>query len=107
MEQENKTLRATTTMKKVKEAEGIIKKKDKIISDAEDEAEKIIAAGKNEVLSIRAKSQLIKDNEELKSRLELYESVMDRNPEFARVVEQEERKRKLFKVKGKKQDIAL
>lgn len=49
----------------------------------------------------------MRENGELKSQLELYESVMDRNPEFARAVEQEERKRKLFKVKGKKQDIAL
>ncbi|SCY46828.1 hypothetical protein SAMN02910370_02707 [Lachnospiraceae bacterium XPB1003] len=107
MEQENKTLRASTAMKKVKEAEAIIEKKDKIISDAKDEADEIIAAGKNEVSSIRAKSQFIKENEELKSQLELYESVMERNPEFARAVEQEERKRKLFRVKGKKQDIAL
>ena len=51
--------------------------------------------------------KLMRENGELKSQLELYESVMDRNPEFARAVEQEERKRKLFKVKGKKQEVAL
>ena len=107
MEQENKTLRSSTAMKKVKEADSIIDKKDKIISDAKDEADEIISAGKNEVSSIRAKSQFIKENEKLISQLELYESVMDRNPKFARAVEQEERKRKLFKVKDKKQDIAL
>lgn len=107
MEQENKTLRASTAMKKVKEADSIIDKKDKIISDAKDEADEIIAAGKNKVSSIRAKSQFIKENENLKSQLKLYESVMDRNPEFARAVEQEELKRKLFKVKEKKQDIVL
>lgn len=107
MEQENKSLRASTAMKKVKEAESIIDKKDKIISDAKDEADEIIAVGKKEVLSIRGKSQFIKENEELKSQLDIYDSVMERNPEFARAVEQEERKRKLFKVKGKKQDIAL
>ena len=107
MEQENKSLRASTAMEKVKEAESIIDKKEKIISDAKDEADEIIAAGKKEVLSIRGKSQFIKENEELKSQLDIYDSVMERNPEFARAVEQEERKRKLFKVKGKKQDIAL
>lgn len=107
LEQENKSLRASTAMKKVKEAESIIDKKDKIISDAKDEADEIIAAGKKEVLSIRGKSQFIKENEELKSQLDIYDSVMERNPEFARAVEQEERKRKLFKVKGKKQEMAL
>ncbi|MBQ0065754.1 MAG: hypothetical protein KBT48_08300, partial [Firmicutes bacterium] len=107
MDQENKSLRPATAMEKVKEAESIIDKKDKIISDAKDEADEIIAAGKKEVLSIRGKSQFIKENEELKSQLDIYDSVMERNPEFARAVEQEERKRKLFKVKGKKQDIAL
>ncbi len=107
MEQENKSLRASTAIEKVKEAESIIDKKDKIISDAKDEADEIIAAGKKEVLSIRGKSQFIKENEELKSQLDIYDSVMERNPEFARAVEQEERKRKLFKVKGKKQEVAL
>lgn len=107
MEQENKSLRASTAMEKVKEAESIIDKKEKIISDAKDEADEIISTGKKEVLSVRGKSQFIKENEELKSQLKLYESVMERNQEFARAVEQEERKRKLFRVKGKKQEIAL
>ena len=103
MEQENKSLRASTAMKKVKEADAIIEKKDSLIDEAQVKADAIIKDANN----IVKQGKLMRENGELKSQLELYESVMDRNPEFARAVEQEERKRKLFKVKGKKQDIAL
>ena len=103
MEQENKSLRASTAMKKVKEADAIIEKKDSLIDEAQVKADAIIKDANN----IVKQGKLMRENGELKCQLELYESVMDRNPEFARAVEQEERKRKLFKVKGKKQDIAL
>ena len=103
MEQENKSLRASTSMKKVKEADAIIEKKDSLIDEAQVKADAIIKDANN----IVKQGKLMRENGELKSQLELYESVMDRNPEFARAVEQEERKRKLFKVKGKKQEVAL
>lgn len=103
MEQENKSLRASTAMEKVKEAEVIIERKDSIIDEAQEKADAIIKDANN----IVKQGKLMRENGELKSQLELYESVMDRNPEFARAVELEERKRKLFKVKGKKQEMAL
>ena len=99
MEQENKSLRASTAMKKVKEADAIIEKKDSLIDEAQVKADAIIKDANNVV----KQGKLMRENGELK----LYESVMGRNPELARAVEQEERKRKLFKVKGKKQEIAL
>ena len=103
MEQENKSLRASTAMKKVKESEAIIEKKDSLIDEAQEKADAIIKDANNVV----KQGKLMRENGELKSQLELYESVMERNPEFARAVEQEERKRKLFKVKGKHQEIVL
>lgn len=80
-----------------------IRKRNSLIDEAQEKADAIIKDANN----IVKQGKLIKENGELKSRLELYESVMERNPEFARVVEQEERQRKLFKVKGKHQEIAM
>ena len=107
LEQENKKLKASTSFAKVKEAEKVLSHKGKIIADAKEEAEEIVKAGKNQAASVIAHKSYLEKNIDLKERLEIYESVLRRNPEFAKAVEQERRRSRLFHTTSKKKEVAL
>ena len=107
LEQENKKLKASTSFAKVKEAEKVLSHKGKIIADAKEEAEEIVKAGKNQAASVIAHKSYLEENIDLKERLEIYESVLRRNPEFAKAVEQERRRSRLFHTTSKKKEVAL
>lgn len=85
----------------------VLSQKGKIIADAKEEAEEIVKAGKSQAASVIAHKSYLQENIDLKERLEIYESVLRRTPEFAKAVEQERRRSKLFHITSKKKEVAL
>lgn len=102
LEQENKKLKASTSYMRVKEAEKVIARKDEIIAKASEKAEEIVKEGTFKAKSVVMHMEYVAENTELKERLELFESVMNRSPEFAEAVKNEKERRRLFKQNQKK-----